>query len=92
MRKKENRNFYFVILTPFSYKQSIGNVLCDPEFPITVSNHFQGQIVVFSLKRPLVEGMTVEIHYQSLNESAFISKIVRLVDKSTGEAKKKKPR
>eukprot|EP01118_Nematostelium_gracile_P014496 TRINITY_DN5664_c0_g1_i1.p1 TRINITY_DN5664_c0_g1~~TRINITY_DN5664_c0_g1_i1.p1 ORF type:complete len:126 (+),score=34.01 TRINITY_DN5664_c0_g1_i1:374-751(+) len=71
---------------------AIGNVLCDPEHPVPMSNRFVAQIITFTLNRPIILGHTTELHYQSINEAANVTKLFSLLDKTTGEVKKKNPR
>eukprot|EP01117_Protostelium_nocturnum_P004801 TRINITY_DN1741_c0_g1_i4.p1 TRINITY_DN1741_c0_g1~~TRINITY_DN1741_c0_g1_i4.p1 ORF type:complete len:529 (+),score=181.78 TRINITY_DN1741_c0_g1_i4:472-2058(+) len=69
-----------------------GNVLCDPEKAIPVSNRFRAQILTFTLQRPILKGQSAEMHYTSQNEAAVITHLISILDKSSGEVKKKTPR
>jgi len=71
---------------------SLGNFLCDPENPIPMTSHFKSQIVTFTMQRPIIKGQIVEIHYQNLNQPATITALLGILDKATGEIKKKNPR
>ncbi|KAK9766011.1 hypothetical protein K7432_005217 [Basidiobolus ranarum] len=71
---------------------SIGSVLCSPTSMIPVASTFKAQIVVFDIAVPITIGYPVILHHQSLNEPAVITNLIELLDKSTGEIAKKKPR
>eukprot|EP01103_Thecamoeba_quadrilineata_P000015 TRINITY_DN1000_c0_g1_i1.p1 TRINITY_DN1000_c0_g1~~TRINITY_DN1000_c0_g1_i1.p1 ORF type:complete len:641 (+),score=139.19 TRINITY_DN1000_c0_g1_i1:1-1923(+) len=73
---------------------SIGQFLCDPEAPIKTATRFVATIITFStLAYPLTLGAQVDLHYQTINEPAVISKLISLVDKSRGKgAKRNNPR
>lgn len=40
---------------------SIGNVLCDPQYPVQVATKFQARIVVFNMKVPMTKGFSVRL-------------------------------
>ncbi|KAJ3085349.1 HBS1-like protein [Quaeritorhiza haematococci] len=69
-----------------------GSVISDVENLVPVTTHFRAQIVTFDIAIPLTIGVPVVLHHGTLNEPATISKLVALLDKSTGEVVKKKPR
>eukprot|EP00124_Ichthyophonus_hoferi_P004534 Ihof_evm1s512 gene=Ihof_evmTU1s512 len=69
-----------------------GMLLCDPEYPIKCVSRIQAQIVVFNVDVPITKGCQTIVHYQMLNQPAVISKLEILLDKTTGEIAKKKPR
>ncbi|KAG6455533.1 HBS1-like protein [Manduca sexta] len=71
---------------------SVGCVLSDPIQQVPVTSRFEARIVVFNVKVPITKGFPVLIHHQSLVESANIVKLKALLNKSTGELIKKKPR
>ncbi|XP_032528780.2 protein HBS1 [Danaus plexippus] len=71
---------------------SIGYVLSDPVQQVPVAARFEARLVVFNVKVPITKGFPVLIHHQSLVESASIVKLKALLNKSTGEVLKKKPR
>lgn len=70
----------------------VGFILSDPVQPVPVSTRFEARLVVFNVKVPITKGYPVLIHHQSLVESANIVKLKALLNKSTGELIKKKPR
>lgn len=71
---------------------TIGNILCDPHYPVPVSSKFQCRIVVFNVTIPITKGFPVVLHHQSLVEPATISKLISQLNKATGEVLKKHPR
>lgn len=71
---------------------SVGYVLSDPIQQVPVCSRFEARLVVFNVKVPITKGFSVLIHHQSLVESASIVKLKALLNKSTGEILKKKPR
>ncbi|XP_053601881.1 protein HBS1 [Plodia interpunctella] len=71
---------------------SVGYVLSDPVQQVPVTTRFEARLVVFNVKVPITKGYPVLIHHQSLVESANIVKLKALLNKSTGELIKKKPR
>ncbi|XP_011549451.3 protein HBS1 [Plutella xylostella] len=70
----------------------VGYVLSDPVQQVPVTTRFEARIVVFNVKTPITKGYPVLIHYQSLVEPANIVKLKALLNKSTGEVVKKRPR
>lgn len=71
---------------------SIGYILSDPIQQVPVTSRFEARLVVFNVKVPITKGFPVLIHHQSLVESGNIVKLKALLNKSTGEILKKKPR
>ncbi|XP_045529905.1 protein HBS1 [Pieris brassicae] len=71
---------------------SIGYILCDSVYQVPVTSRFEARLVVFNVKVPITKGYPVLLHHQSLIESAHIRKLKALLNKSTGEMIKKKPR
>lgn len=71
---------------------SVGYILSDPVQQVPVTSRFEARIVVFNDKVPITKGFPILIHHQSLVESANIVKLKALLNKSTGELIKKKPR
>ncbi|KAM3958272.1 translation elongation factor EF-1alpha (GTPase) HBS1 [Aphomia sociella] len=71
---------------------TIGYILSDPVQQVPITTKFEARIVVFNVKVPITKGYPVLIHHQSLVESANIVKLKALLNKSTGEPLKKKPR
>ncbi|OAD52749.1 HBS1-like protein, partial [Eufriesea mexicana] len=70
----------------------IGDIICNPQNPVPVTTCFQAHVVVFVVKIPIMKGLPVVIHQQSLVQPAVITKLVAQLHRTTGEIVKKKPR
>eukprot|EP01094_Clydonella_sp_ATCC50884_P011114 TRINITY_DN20910_c0_g1_i1.p1 TRINITY_DN20910_c0_g1~~TRINITY_DN20910_c0_g1_i1.p1 ORF type:complete len:456 (+),score=167.15 TRINITY_DN20910_c0_g1_i1:32-1369(+) len=70
----------------------VGSFVCDPERVITSSARFHAQIITFDMRVPLALGHSVVLHTQAVNEPANITRMMALLDRATGEPRKKKPR
>lgn len=70
----------------------IGDIICNPQNPISVTTCFQAHVVIFVVKIPIMKGLPVVMHQQSLVHPAVITKLVAQLHKTTGEIVKKKPR
>lgn len=70
----------------------IGDIICNPQNPVPVTTRFQAHIVVFTVKMPIIKGLPVVIHQQSLVQPAIITKLISQLNRTTGETIKKKPR
>jgi len=70
----------------------VGQVLCDGASPVQLSDSLVAQIVVFDVDIAVIKGTDVLFHRGSLNEPAHITKLVSLINKSTGEVLKQGPR
>ncbi|XP_078043335.1 translation elongation factor EF-1alpha (GTPase) HBS1 isoform X2 [Augochlora pura] len=84
-----------VVLTLSGLEQQnvgIGDIICNPQYPIPVTTCFQAHVVVFAVKIPIVKGLPVVMHQQSLVQPAVITKLVSQINRTTGEVTKKKPR
>jgi len=69
-----------------------GMVLSDPANPVPVSARFQARVVVFNIDVPITKGYPVVMHYGCVSEQAVVKKLVSLLNKTTGEVVKSKPR
>merc|ERR1711890_87369 len=69
-----------------------GMVLSDPANPVPVTNRFQARIVVFSIDIPITKGYPVVMHYGCVSEQAVVKKLVSLLNKTSGEVVKSRPR
>lgn len=67
-------------------------MLCSGRSPVPVTSTFEAQIVVFDIRIPITPGYPVVLHHGSLDEPASITKLLAVIDKSTGEITKKNPR
>ena len=69
-----------------------GMVACDPAMPIQVTKRVKARIVVFNVEVPITKGFPVVFHYGSVQTQAVIKRLTAIVNKSTGEVTKRKPR
>ncbi|XP_076248465.1 translation elongation factor EF-1alpha (GTPase) HBS1 isoform X1 [Calliopsis andreniformis] len=70
----------------------IGDIICNPQNPVPITTCFQAHIVIFAVKIPIMKGLPVIMHQQSLVQPAVITKLVAQLHRTTGEVVKKKPR
>ncbi|XP_015178856.1 PREDICTED: HBS1-like protein isoform X3 [Polistes dominula] len=70
----------------------VGDIICNPQNPVSVTTCFQAHIVIFSIAVPITKGFPVIMHQQSLVQPAIITKLIAQLHKSTGDVIKKKPR
>jgi elongation factor 1 alpha-like protein len=59
---------------------------------VPVTDHFRARIVTFDIDIPLTIGVPVVMHHQSSADPANITRLITLLNKSTGEVIKKNPR
>ncbi|XP_043286328.1 HBS1-like protein [Venturia canescens] len=71
---------------------AVGDVICSISNPVPVTTCFQAHVVIFSATVPVIKGLPVILHQQSLVEPATITKLIAQLHKSSGEVIKKKPR
>ncbi|TPX43922.1 hypothetical protein SeMB42_g04519 [Synchytrium endobioticum] len=71
---------------------SSGTVICDPSAPIPLTTRIRARIVTFDVAVVLTIGVKVVFHQKSLTEPAYITKLLEILDKSTGQVIKKNPR
>jgi elongation factor 1 alpha-like protein len=71
---------------------AVGNVLCDPEKPSPLSRLFTAQIITFTLPHPLTRGQPLLLYLHHLCEPIVLKNLISIVDKTTVEVKKKRPR
>ncbi|CAK7354224.1 unnamed protein product [Dovyalis caffra] len=70
-----------------------GGVLCHPDFPVAVAQHFELKVLVLDfLTIPIVIGSQLEFHIHHAKEAARVVKIISLLDPKTGKVSKKAPR
>ncbi len=48
--------------------------------------------MVFGVRVPITKGSQAIMHVHTLNEPAFLSRLIAVVDQATGDIKKKRPR
>ncbi|EKM80415.1 hypothetical protein AGABI1DRAFT_58185 [Agaricus bisporus var. burnettii JB137-S8] len=71
---------------------NIGSVLCFPGEAVALTTVFTARIIVFDIAIPITPGASVELFNQSRDVPATISKLLSLMDRSTGKASRKNPR
>ncbi|KXN87962.1 HBS1-like protein [Leucoagaricus sp. SymC.cos] len=71
---------------------SIGSVLCYPGEAVALAGVFTARIIVFDIAVPITAGASVELFNQSRDVPATTSKLLALIDRTTGEVSKKNPR
>ncbi|KAG1689341.1 HBS1-like protein [Nymphon striatum] len=70
----------------------VGNIICDRHDPIKAGSVIRARVILFNPKVPITKGFPVILYTKSVSEQASVSKIISLLNKSTGEIIKKKPR
>ncbi|PWA00234.1 hypothetical protein BB558_003734 [Smittium angustum] len=70
----------------------VGSMICPPQHSVSSVTRFIAQIAVFDTPIPITKGYSVIVHVLSVNEPAFINKLIEIIDKSTGAVLKKSPR
>ncbi|XP_012144024.1 translation elongation factor EF-1alpha (GTPase) HBS1 isoform X1 [Megachile rotundata] len=70
----------------------VGDIICNPQNPVPVTTCFEAHVVVFAVKIPILRGLPVVMHQQSLVQPAVITKLISQIHRTTGETIKKKPR
>lgn len=70
----------------------IGNVVCDPAYPIPCATVIQARIIVFNISVPILPGTPVVFHFKSIQEQGKIVSLIEELDRSTGELKRRNPR
>ena len=70
----------------------VGDFICDPTDPIPLATRIEARVVIFNIVTPIIRGTQFYIHYQNINESVKVSKLVSILHKSNGQVTKLKPR
>eukprot|EP00761_Pharyngomonas_kirbyi_P007092 gb/GECH01007101.1/.p1 GENE.gb/GECH01007101.1/~~gb/GECH01007101.1/.p1 ORF type:complete len:643 (+),score=125.05 gb/GECH01007101.1/:1-1929(+) len=71
---------------------SEGQILCEADSTIRLATTVGAELVVFRPRRPILPGAQVEVHINNVSISGSIRKLTKLIDKTTGEVTKKKPK
>lgn len=75
---------------------AVGDILCHPDFPVSVAypaTGFEARIVLMdALTGPIIPGWSVTLHVHASQEPARIEKFLRLVDGTSGETIRERPR
>lgn len=70
---------------------TVGSWLCDPDHPIPLTQHFKAQILTMNYTRPLLQGSSSLLYTQSAQEPVVLTRLLALLDKSTGVVLKENP-
>jgi elongation factor 1 alpha-like protein len=70
----------------------VGNVVCDPEYPIPCATIIQARIIIFNISTPILPGTPIVFHFKSIQEQGKIVNLIEELDRTTGEIKRRKPR
>jgi small GTP-binding protein len=70
---------------------SAGQILCDIDKPIPMTNRFVGRVITFDLDIPITKGSQVQLHLQHMDVAAVVTKLVSTLNRQL-EVIKKKPR
>lgn len=70
----------------------VGNVVCDPDFPIPCTAVVQARIIIFNINTPILPGTPVVFHFKSIQEQGKISRLLEELDRLSGELKQRNPR
>ncbi|KAL1770255.1 HBS1 isoform X1 [Sigmodon hispidus] len=73
-------------------KINVGCIFCGPKEPIKACTRFRARILIFNIEVPITKGFPVLLHYQTVTEPAVIKRLISVLNKSTGEVTKKKPK
>nr|KAF6341312.1 HBS1 like translational GTPase [Myotis myotis] len=73
-------------------KINVGCIFCGPKEPIKACTRFRARILIFNIEIPITRGFPVLLHYQTVSEPAVIKRLISVLNKSTGEVTKKKPK
>ncbi|XP_061062828.1 HBS1-like protein isoform X2 [Eubalaena glacialis] len=73
-------------------KINVGCIFCGPKEPIKVCTRFRARILIFNIEIPITKGFPVLLHYQTVSEPAVVKRLISVLNKSTGEVTKKKPK
>ncbi|XP_036103960.1 HBS1-like protein isoform X2 [Molossus molossus] len=73
-------------------KINVGCIFCGPKEPIKACTRFRARILIFNIEIPITKGFPVLLHYQTVSEPAVIKRLISILNKSTGEVTKKKPK
>ncbi|XP_037376329.1 HBS1-like protein isoform X1 [Talpa occidentalis] len=73
-------------------KINVGCIFCGPKEPIKACTRFRARILIFNIEIPITKGFPVLLHYQTVSEPAVIKRLISVLNKSSGEVTKKKPK
>ncbi|KAL5457135.1 hypothetical protein EMCRGX_G034375 [Ephydatia muelleri] len=73
-------------------KLNTGSVLCSPSEPVKSTTLIEARVIIFGIEKPITTGLPVILHYLSVSESAKVKTLVSLLNRTSGEVVKRKPR
>ncbi|KAK2466434.1 hypothetical protein APHAL10511_002076 [Amanita phalloides] len=85
-----NVTLYLTAIDPVQL--NIGSVLCSPSDLVPLVTSFSARIIVFDLQLPITAGASVELFHHSRDLPATISKLLTILDRTTGTVTKSNPR
>ncbi len=81
-----------VLIGPDQTSVASGMVACDPMQPMQPVRRFRARVIVFNADVPITKGYPCVMHYGCVQVQASVKKLVAVVNKSTGEVIKNRPR
>ncbi|XP_022658226.1 HBS1-like protein isoform X2 [Varroa destructor] len=69
-----------------------GSVLCDLSNLIRVVTKFEAKVVIFNVDVPIIKGFPVILHFQATSEQAHFGRLIKELNRGTGEVIREKPR
>lgn len=69
-----------------------GDVMCSLSAPIKRARIFTARVIIFQLRIPLIKGSNAIVYRGRTTEAFKITKLISVLDKSTGKILKSKPR
>ncbi|KAI0761724.1 P-loop containing nucleoside triphosphate hydrolase protein [Irpex lacteus] len=85
-----NVTLYLTAIDPVHL--NIGSVLCPTNDVIPLATVFTARVIIFDIQVPITAGASVELFHHSRDVPASISKLIALLDRSTGAVTRKNPR
>ena len=70
----------------------VGNVVCDPDYPIPCASVIRARIITFNTSTPITLGTPIVFHFKAIQEQGKIVNLIEELDRSTGELKRRNPR
>lgn len=61
-------------------------------FRVTVACMFTLQVVIFNVDVPIIKGFPVILHFQATSEQAHFGRLIKELNRGTGEVIREKPR
>jgi elongation factor 1 alpha-like protein len=70
----------------------VGNVVCDPDYPIPCTAIIEARIIIFNIATPILPGSPVVFHFKSTQEQGKVTRLIEELDRLSGELKQRNPR